>query len=74
MKSAKQIVFRYNDDPTTEEIDLDMDGDKSAPEQGSVIERRGERWKVLRVNVETNTAEPFEVPVHRVFLTNRVFS
>jgi hypothetical protein len=69
MRPAKQIVFRYNHDPTTEEIDLDMDGEKSTPRQGSVIERKGEQWKVLRVNVETNTAEPFEVPIHRVFLT-----
>ncbi len=70
MRPAKQIVFRYNDDPTAEEIDLDMDGEKSTPERGSFIERKGERWKVLRVNVETNVAEPFEVPIHRVFLTN----
>jgi hypothetical protein len=68
MKSAKQIIFRYNDDPTTEEVDLDMDGDKSIPEQGVLIERKGQRWKVLRVNVETNATEPFEVPVHRIFL------
>jgi hypothetical protein len=68
MKSAKQIIFRYNDDPTTDEIDLDMDGDKSIPEQGVRIERKGQRWKVQPVNVETNTTEPFEVPVHRVFL------
>jgi hypothetical protein len=46
MKVAKQIVFRYDGDPTTEEIDLDMDGDKSAPKRGSLIERKGERWKV----------------------------
>jgi hypothetical protein len=69
MKCAKQIVFRYNGDPTTEEIDLDMDGDKSTPEQGTWIERQGGRWKVLRVSVETNAAEPFEVPIHRVFLS-----
>jgi hypothetical protein len=35
MRVAKQIVFRYNGDPTTEEIDLDMDGDKSVPEHGA---------------------------------------
>jgi hypothetical protein len=70
MRPAKQIVFQYDDDPTTEEIDLDMDDEKSTPDQGSLIERHWQRWKVLRVNVETNTAEPFEVPVHRVFLTN----
>ena len=62
MKAGKQIVFRYNGDPTTEEIDLDMDGDKSVPEQGSFIDRKGERWKVVQVNVGTNVTEPFEVP------------
>jgi hypothetical protein len=69
MKVAKQIVFRYDGDPTTEEIDLDMDGDKSAPKQGSIIERKGTRWKVTQVTVERNAAEPFEVPTYRVFLT-----
>jgi hypothetical protein len=31
VRTAKQIVFRYNGDPTTEEIDLDMDGDNTVP-------------------------------------------
>ena len=72
MRVAKQIVFRYNDEPTTEEIDLDMDGDKSVPKQGSFVERKGERWQVVRVKVERNATEPFEVPIHRVFLTNNL--
>jgi hypothetical protein len=72
MRSAKQIVFRYNGDPPTEETDLDMDGDKSVPEQGTLIERRGERWKVVRVNIETSAEEPFAVPIYRVFLTNEL--
>jgi hypothetical protein len=41
MNVAKQIVFRYNGDPATEEIDLDMDGDKSVPKQGSFDARVG---------------------------------
>jgi hypothetical protein len=49
-----------------------MDGDKSVPEQGSFVERKGQRWKVVQVNVETNVAEPFEVPIHRIFLTNQL--
>jgi len=71
MRAAKQIVLRYNVDSTTEEIDLHMDGDKSVPEQGSFVDRKGERWKVLQINVETSVTEPFEVPIHRVFLTNK---
>jgi hypothetical protein len=59
------MVFRYDDDPIAEEIDLDMDGDKTVPEPGSFIERRGKRWRVLQVNVETSAIEPFEVPIHR---------
>jgi hypothetical protein len=35
-----------------------------------LVERKGELWKVAQVNVERNVAEPFEVPIHRVFLTN----
>ena len=72
MGAAKQIVFRYNGDPTTEESDLDMDGDKSVPEPGSFIDRRGERWKVAQVSMETSMAEPFAVPIYRVSLTNKV--
>jgi len=62
MRRAKQIVFRYNDDPTTEENDLDMDGDKSVPEPGSFIDRRGERWKVVEVNVEASAEEASRSP------------
>jgi hypothetical protein len=72
MRAAKQIVFRYNGDPTTEETDLDMDGDKSVPEPGSFIDRRGERWKVAQVSMESSMAEPFEVPIYRVSLTNEL--
>jgi hypothetical protein len=70
VRRAKQMVFRYNGDPTTEESDLDMDGDKSAPEQGSFIDRKGERWKVVQVNIERSAEEPFAVPIYRIFLTN----
>jgi hypothetical protein len=72
MRRAKQIVYRYNGDPTTEESDLDMDGEKPVPEQGSVIERRGERWKVVQVKMEISAEEPFAVPIYRVFLANEL--
>jgi hypothetical protein len=72
MRSAKQFVFRYNGDPTTEESDLDMDGDKSVPEPGSIIDRRGERWKVVQVNMERSAEEPFAVPIYRALLTSEL--
>jgi hypothetical protein len=66
------MVFRYNGDPTTEESDLDMDGDKPVPKQASLIDRRGERWKVVQVSVERSAEEPFAVPIYRVSLTNKL--
>jgi hypothetical protein len=49
-----------------------MDGDKSVSEQGSFIDRRGERWKVAQVSKETSAQEHFAVPIYRVFLTNEL--
>ena len=36
------------------------------------IQRRGKPWQVVRVNVEKSASEPFEAPIYRVFLTNRL--
>jgi hypothetical protein len=72
MRIAKQMVFRYNGDLPTEESDLDMDGDKSVPEPGSLIDGRDERWKVAQVSMETSAEEPFAVPIYRVSLTNKL--
>jgi len=71
MRSAKQIVFQYNGDPTTEESDLDMDGEKSVPEQGSFIDRRGERGKVAKSAWRQVRKNP-SVPIYRVYLTDKL--
>jgi hypothetical protein len=52
MRVAKQIVFRYNGDPSNEEVDLHKDGDKSVPKEGSFIDRKRARWEVTQVSVE----------------------
>ena len=49
-----------------------MDDDKSVPKLGSLIERSGERWKVIQVNMERSAEEPFAVPIYRVFLANEL--
>jgi hypothetical protein len=60
MRAAKQIVFRYNGDPTTEESDLDMDGDKSVPEQGKPPKQRGATCTARRALVCAMTEEQSE--------------
>lgn len=70
MKSAKQIVYRFNGDANSEEVDLDSFGEMEVPAQGGVIERKGKRWKVVAVNVETGAKA--ELPVLRVFLSDQL--
>lgn len=71
MKSAKQIVFRYNGDSATEEVLVDLDGEETVPEKGAVIARKGKQWKVVMVTTEQTVNVPKAVPVHRVYLTDQ---
>jgi hypothetical protein len=48
MRVAKQIVFRYNGDPDTEEIDLDMDGDKTVPKKAPWWNVKEHNGRLLR--------------------------
>jgi hypothetical protein len=53
-------------------VEQDLDGDVSIPERGFVIERKGTRWRVVAINVETSVTEPAMIPIYRIFLTNQV--
>lgn len=70
--SAKQIVFRYNGEPASDEVEVDLGGDIRIPQKGDVIERKGKRWKVVQVNTETSLNAKGPIPVVRVFLTDQL--
>ena len=42
------------------------------PNKAPFIDRKGERWKVIQVNMERSAEEPFAVPIYRVFVTNEL--
>jgi hypothetical protein len=67
MRAAKQIVFRYNGDPTTEETISTWTVTNLLPSQGPSLTAE-ESWKVAQVSMETRAEEPFAVPIYRVFL------
>lgn len=68
-KDSKTIVYRYDGDPSSEEIEEDMMGETSVPQKDAIVVRKGRRWKVVQVNVQRElTARA--VPIHRVFLTS----
>ena len=46
---AKQVVFRYNDDDTDADVEVDILGDLPHYAVGDIVARRGKSWKVVRV-------------------------
>jgi len=70
MGTAKQIVFRYNGDPATEEHVADLEGEETIPTQGAIVERKRKQWKVVAVHKEERVTTPKAIPVYRVYLSD----
>lgn len=68
----RQIVFRYNGNPEIDDVELDQFGEVQLPQKGSVVERKGQKWKVVEINIETSVTQPAMIPICRVFLSNQV--
>jgi hypothetical protein len=67
---AKQIVYRYNGDPKSDEVVQDADGVLPTHFMGEFVMRNGKLWKVVNVNDELTVAGPRAIPIHWVFLTD----
>jgi hypothetical protein len=71
-KNAKQMVYRYNGDATSDEVEVDRDGEITVPERDQIVMRKDKRWKVVHVITEVTVAGPQAIPVVRVFLTDQL--
>jgi hypothetical protein len=65
-KQARQFVFRYNGDPTSDEVVPDLDAEVPIPEAGNRIERSGKNWRVVHIIKDLSATGA--IPVVRVFL------
>jgi hypothetical protein len=65
-KNAKQVVYRYNGVAASDEVEVDLDGDLSIPEQGQLVNRNGKLWKCAGSITELSSTGA--IPVVRVFL------
>ena len=65
MSSARHFVYRYEEDPDSDEVVFDQHGAIAIPRQGSIVERRTAQWSVTSVKVEVFSAE---TPIFRVSL------
>ena len=68
-RDTKQIIYRFNGDDTSEEIEIDFDGDIVLPEPGEIMIRRGKTWKAVQREIETSG--PGTMPIIRLFLTDK---
>jgi hypothetical protein len=67
-----QYVFRYNGDEKTDEIEVDLQGEKEMPRRGQILVRNGKQWKVVMVSTTRELSPSPPVPIHRVMLTDNI--
>lgn len=69
---GKQIVYRYNGDPSADNIVNDPTGVMPRHVIGETVSRNGKQWKVAAFKEELDVKGPLAVPIHHVYLTKAV--
>lgn len=64
---AKELIYLYEADPSTEERITDIAGGTVVPKTGEIIQRKGQQWRVVDVVADYNQA----VLLYRIFLTRK---
>jgi hypothetical protein len=70
MSIPTEIVYRYNGDPASEEMELHASLGVTLPHAHSVIVRKGKAWQVSKVEMVPCVSELTRIPVYRIFLTD----
>jgi len=68
MGTVAHVVFRYDDDPNSDEAVRDLDALDAKLRPGATMERNGRSWEVIRIDVEPPTGIDDELPTWRVYL------
>lgn len=66
----RRFAYQYNENERSQEIEEDPTGRMEAPTVGSIVNRHGREWKVVRVIAPVSSRGT--VPVVRVFLSDNV--
>jgi hypothetical protein len=70
---GKQIIYRFNGDPKDDKIFLDNVGSLPFRRVGEIITKNGKQWRVTIVRNDYNmSASRTAIPIHRVFLTDKL--
>jgi hypothetical protein len=68
---AKQVVFRYNNDDTDADVEVDILGDLPHYAVGDIVARTRKSWKVVRVLTEQALIGSQQVPAYIVTVTDK---
>lgn len=62
VETPKQIVYRYNGDSSTDEVEMDILGNEEVPLKNSLVSRKGRTWTVVHVEeiVTVSSPKPFQ--------------
>ena len=73
LSRGKQIVYRYNGDPWSEETISDRGGLLPLSWVGETLRRNGKDWRVAVIRNDLNQMSSARaVAIHRVFLTDKL--
>jgi hypothetical protein len=69
MALPKNVVYRFVDDPRSDEVEMDLPGALTF-KKGDVLKRGEKQWRVNRIQWELPGKESKQVPTLWVFLVN----
>lgn len=64
MQEVKKFIFRYNDDLTNQEEEIDLEGTIPIPRVHDLLYRKGKTWEVAEVLALRDPV----IPIIKVFL------
>jgi hypothetical protein len=68
---ARQIIYVFNDDPSTQEIETDPDDSITIPASGTHYSHNGKTWLVARVENCQMLGVPVSIRTVRIFLVDK---
>ena len=72
LSRGKQTIYRYNGNPSNDEVVFDRKGELPLCWVGEKLKRNGKQWQVSVVRNDLDmVGTGRSVPVHRVFLTDK---
>lgn len=68
---ARQIIYIFNGDPRTQEIETDSDDSIKIPASGAFFSHNGKSWLVARVENCQMLGVPVSIRTVRIFLVDK---